>query len=110
MPGSDHLTIYRLYEDALKQCGSMGSVFRIPVARAPVAERMSTSDTTAGLAIHYVRQAIARWEPRVEVVHLDAGRNPDAPETLDIFLRYRVRGSSGRARQPGRGDACGCER
>ena len=23
-------------------------------------------DTTAGLAIHYVRQALERWEPRIE--------------------------------------------
>ena len=31
-------------------------------------------DTTAGLAIHYVRQALERWEPRIEVIRLDAGR------------------------------------
>jgi hypothetical protein len=29
-PGSDHLTAYRLYEDALRSCGSMGSVFGLP--------------------------------------------------------------------------------
>jgi phage baseplate assembly protein W len=29
--------------------------------------------TTAGLAIHYVRQAILRWEPRIEILRLDAG-------------------------------------
>lgn len=48
-------------------------------------------DTTAGLAIHYVRQAIERWEPRVEILHLDAGRNPEQPNLLDIQLEYRVR-------------------
>ena len=32
------------------------------------------NDTTAGLAMHYVRQAIERWEPRVEVLRVDAGR------------------------------------
>jgi hypothetical protein len=49
-------------------------------------------DTTAGLAIHYVRQAIERWERRVEVIHLDATR-PDggAPGELEIYLEYRVR-------------------
>ena len=48
-------------------------------------------DTPAGLAIHYVRQAVERWEPRVEILHLDAGRNPERPNVLDIQLEYRVR-------------------
>ena len=47
--------------------------------------------TTAGLAIHYVRQAIRRFEPRVQIVHLDAGGHPDDPAVLLITLRYRVR-------------------
>jgi phage baseplate assembly protein W len=48
-------------------------------------------DTTAGLAIFYVRRAIEQWEPRVELLRVDAGRNPDAPERLDVALQYRVR-------------------
>lgn len=48
-------------------------------------------ETTAGLAIHYVRQALDRWEPRIEVLRLDAGRNPDQSEQLTISLEYRVR-------------------
>jgi Bacteriophage baseplate protein W len=48
-------------------------------------------DTTAGLAIHYVRQAIARWEPRVDRVRVDAQRNPETDSRLDILLEYRVR-------------------
>ncbi|MGA7615595.1 MAG: GPW/gp25 family protein [Thermoanaerobaculia bacterium] len=48
-------------------------------------------DTTAGLAIHYVRQAIERFEPRVEITEIDAGRNPFEPARLDIRLEYRVR-------------------
>jgi phage baseplate assembly protein W len=48
-------------------------------------------DTTAGLAIHYVRRALERWEPRIEIVALDAGRNAERPELLDISLAYRVR-------------------
>ncbi len=50
-------------------------------------------DTTAGLAIHYVRQALTRWEPRVEIVELDAGADQLRPERLNIALRYRVRAS-----------------
>ena len=48
-------------------------------------------DTTAGLALHYVRRALERWEPRAEVIRLDAQRDPRRPERLDIILEYRVR-------------------
>jgi phage baseplate assembly protein W len=48
-------------------------------------------DTTAGLAIHYVQQAINLWEPRIDVVRLDAQRDPEQPERLDVMLEYRVR-------------------
>jgi phage baseplate assembly protein W len=48
-------------------------------------------ETTAGLAIHYVRQALDRWEPRIEVLHLDAEQNADYPEQLVISLTYQVR-------------------
>ena len=49
-------------------------------------------DTTAGLAIHYVRQALERWEPRVEIIRLDARRSEDdaVPGLLEIYLEYRV--------------------
>jgi Phage baseplate assembly protein W len=50
-------------------------------------------DTTAGLAIHYVREAVRRWEPRVEVIDVDAGPDPDAPWRLLVRLEYRVRAS-----------------
>lgn len=48
-------------------------------------------DTTAGLAIHYVRRALARWEPRVEIVRLDADPDPGDPGRLRIELEYRLR-------------------
>lgn len=47
--------------------------------------------TTAGLAIHYVRQAIRRFEPRVQIVRLDAGPDRSNPALLVISLEYRVR-------------------
>lgn len=53
-------------------------------------------DTTAGLAIHYVRSAIARWEARIDVVRLDAERSEEAPERLEITLEYRVRATQAR--------------
>ena len=48
-------------------------------------------NTTAGLAIHYVRQALDRWEPRAQITHLDAGVHPESPDRLEIRLEYRLR-------------------
>jgi phage baseplate assembly protein W len=68
-------------------------------------------DTTAGVAMHHVRRAIERWEPRVEILNLDANRVAFSPqrspdgfasgdagddafgeiECLEIVLQYRVR-------------------
>ena len=52
-----------------------------------------SDDTTAGLAIHYVRRALQRWEPRADVVSADAGPDPMDPGRLLITLEYRVRSS-----------------
>jgi len=48
-------------------------------------------DMAAGLAIHFVRQAVERWEPRVEVLTVDADRDPYEATRLEIVLDYRVR-------------------
>jgi Bacteriophage baseplate protein W len=50
-----------------------------------------SDDTTAGLAIHFVRQAVERWEPRVEILGVDAGPDPEKAPRLQIVLDYRVR-------------------
>lgn len=47
--------------------------------------------TTHGLAIHYVRQALLRWEPRIDILHLDADCNAADSGRMDIRLEYRVR-------------------
>ncbi|MEI3853631.1 MULTISPECIES: GPW/gp25 family protein [unclassified Ensifer] len=54
--------------------------------------------TTAGLAIHYVRQALLRFEPRIDILRLEAGSGRDAATgdggtdtVLFIRLDYRVR-------------------
>lgn len=54
---------------------------------------MPNDATTAGLAMHYVRQAIERWAPDVRILHLDAGAASEAPHAsdLEITLSYRVR-------------------
>jgi len=48
-------------------------------------------DTTSGLVIHFVRRALERWEPRIEILKLDAAADPDDGDRLNIFLEYRLR-------------------
>lgn len=50
--------------------------------------------TTAGLAMHYVRQALERWEPRVEILRLDAERSREDPARMDLLLEYRLRATA----------------
>jgi len=47
--------------------------------------------TTAGLAILHVRRAVERFEPRVEVLGVDAGADPERPDLLAVVLTYRIR-------------------
>jgi phage baseplate assembly protein W len=51
----------------------------------------NNDQTTAGLAIHYVRQAVRRWEPRVSIIDIDATVDPEIGSQLNITLTYRVR-------------------
>lgn len=48
-------------------------------------------NTTAGLAIHFVERAVRRWEPRADVLKVDAYRSPNREGSLTIELHYRVR-------------------
>lgn len=47
--------------------------------------------TTAGLAAVYTREALDRWEPRIQVLRVNANADPDAPERLLLQIDYRVR-------------------
>jgi uncharacterized protein len=49
---------------------------------------MPGDGTTAGLAIHYVRRALECWEPRIDVLDVDAVADDGR---LEIHLHYRVR-------------------
>ncbi len=50
-------------------------------------------DTTAGLAIHYVRESVERWERRIEILRLDAGPSPNNRNALLVEMEYRIRTS-----------------
>ena len=45
---------------------------------------------TAGLATRHIREALGRWEPRIEVQRVDAAPAPDDPASLMISIEYRV--------------------
>ena len=47
--------------------------------------------TTAGLISDDVRAALARWEPRIEVAHVDVYPDADEPALLYVDIHYRVR-------------------
>jgi phage baseplate assembly protein W len=47
--------------------------------------------TTHGLAIYYVRRALQRWEPRIDILRLDAVASENDTGRMDITLEYRVR-------------------
>lgn len=49
--------------------------------------------TTAGLAIHYVRRALEKWERRIDILKLDASASPLDSGRLDITLEYREKAS-----------------
>jgi phage baseplate assembly protein W len=49
--------------------------------------------TTQGLAIHYVTQAVRRWEPRIDITALDATADPGDPAIMVLTLSYMIRAS-----------------
>lgn len=49
---------------------------------------------TAGMAIFYVREALNNWEPRIELLGVDAEADPDSAETLLIHIDYRIRATN----------------
>lgn len=47
--------------------------------------------STLGLASYYVHEALTVWEPRVEVVDVDADIDPAYPERIIVRVDYRIR-------------------
>ena len=51
---------------------------------------------TAGLARFYVEDALARWEPRIDVEEVEVQMDPAEQELLLISVSYRVRTTDSR--------------
>jgi hypothetical protein len=49
------------------------------------------SAATRGMAEHHVREALLRWEPRVEVLDVQAMASGEQDEALLLAINYRVR-------------------
>jgi len=45
---------------------------------------------TAGLAMRYVREALGRWEPRIEVKRVEVNPDPSDRSRLLIVIDYQV--------------------
>ncbi|WP_420595516.1 GPW/gp25 family protein [Deinococcus sp.] len=47
--------------------------------------------STLGLASYYVHEALTVWEPRIELIDVDADIDGSYPERIIISVRYRIR-------------------
>lgn len=54
------------------------------------------SPGTAGLVISETRRALIQWEPRIDLLDVDAAPDADNPNTLLIVIAYRVRTTNNR--------------
>jgi phage baseplate assembly protein W len=54
------------------------------------------SPGTAGRVAGEVRQALVRWEPRIDLLDVQATAQPGEPNTLLIRIEYRVRTTNSR--------------
>lgn len=51
------------------------------------------SSSTIALAEYTIRTALRDWEPRIDIDQLTVTIDPQQPEKMEIYLRYRVRQS-----------------
>ncbi len=47
--------------------------------------------TTAGLAAHYVEEALGMWEPRIRVMEVIAAPDRESPGRLLVTIRYEIK-------------------
>lgn len=51
----------------------------------------SINDTsTASLAIFYIEEALKKWEPRIELMRVDADADSKDADRLNISIEYRI--------------------
>ena len=52
--------------------------------------------STAGLAAHYVEQALGMWEPRIRVLTVRTGVDPAEPSRMLIDVHYEIKATNDR--------------
>jgi uncharacterized protein len=52
---------------------------------------MPNNSETAAQARRYVEEALGMWEPRIRVVNVETGPDPDSPNKLLIEIEYEVK-------------------
>ena len=88
---------YAEFEQNIKECITVilgtkpGERQMLPEFGCRVHELMFSANThaTATIAAGYVKDALRRWEPRIEVTSVDAW--PDAQGKLQIQVHYRIK-------------------
>ncbi len=48
------------------------------------------NSNTHGLVIYYVKEALAKWEPRIQALNVDASIDLDEPSRLNAKIEYQV--------------------
>ena len=51
---------------------------------------------TAGLAVYYIEEALAMWEPRIDVLNVEIDTDPKTPERMLITIEYRIKATRDR--------------
>ena len=49
---------------------------------------------TAGLLAYHVEEALARWEPRIELTAVDVEPDPDVPGQMLAYIDYTVKATN----------------
>lgn len=49
------------------------------------------NSSTMTAAVHYVREALAYWEPRIELLDVQATPDPNQPACLLLYVNYTIK-------------------
>lgn len=85
------------YEQNIRECVTLilgtkpGERQMLPEFGCRIHELMFSPNTraTSTLVAHYVEEALARWEPRIEVTKVDAW--PDDQGAIKVMVHYRIK-------------------
>jgi len=51
----------------------------------------SNDASTQGLAIHWVKEALDRWEPRIDVLQVDVSQDTEQDGVMLVNIHYRIK-------------------